>query len=88
VLGVSDSGAAVCATTGRGRQACVIKWAHGATEALEFGFDLHKDSLPTLGTATLRLDAVLGSGRLQLPVASLPAEACSRLAEVLGIGNE
>lgn len=52
VLGLSASGAGFCATDGRGREASVIKWLHGATEGLETRFDLLKDSLPVLDVKT------------------------------------
>lgn len=55
VLGLSTSGAAICATDGKGRQASVVKWSHGSTEALETHFDLYKDSLPVLSTNSLPL---------------------------------
>jgi hypothetical protein len=48
VIGVSDSGAAYCATNGTGKHATVIKWLHGAPDALASDFDLLKDSLPLL----------------------------------------
>lgn len=53
VLGLSASGAAFCATDGRGRQVSVVKWLHGSTQALETRFDLLKDSLPVLGTRSM-----------------------------------
>lgn len=53
VVGLSASGAALCATDGRGRQVAVVKWLHGSTQALETHFDLLKDSLPVLGTRSL-----------------------------------
>jgi len=58
VLGLSASGAAFCATDGRGKQASVVKWLHGSTEALETRFDLLKDSLPVLGAGSLPLAAL------------------------------
>jgi hypothetical protein len=53
VLGLSTSGAAFCATDGTGKTASVLKWLHGATEALETRFDLLKDSLPVVATDKL-----------------------------------
>ncbi len=50
ILGLSETGAAFCATDGRGKQASVVKWLHGSKEALEVRFDLLKDSLPALET--------------------------------------
>ena len=55
VLGLSEAGAALCATDGRGRKASVVKWLHGSTQALETQFDLLKDSLPALGAKSLRI---------------------------------
>ena len=49
VLGLSASGAALCATDGRGPHAAVLKWLHGSAQGLETRFDLLKDSLPALG---------------------------------------
>jgi len=49
VVGVSAIGVAFCATNGKGKYPSVIKWRHGAAEALETQFDLLKDSLPALG---------------------------------------
>ena len=54
VLGISSSGAALCATNGKGRHATVLKWSHGAGEVMETQFDLHKDSLPVLATRPLK----------------------------------
>ena len=55
ILGLSETGAAFCATDGRGKQASVVKWLHGSKEALEVRFDLLKDSLPVLETETIAL---------------------------------
>ena len=60
VLGLSESGAAFCATDGRGKHASVLKWRHGAAEALETHFDLLKDSLPALGSKTVALTGLRG----------------------------
>ncbi|MGO4379259.1 hypothetical protein [Pseudoduganella sp. RAF53_2] len=48
VIGVSHNGAAFCVTNGTGKHATVIKWLHGAPDALASDFDLLKDSLPLL----------------------------------------
>lgn len=66
VLGVSSSGAAFCATNGRGPSASLIKWLHGAGDALEVRFDLLKDSLPVLSSRSVPV------------VASMAREALSR----------
>jgi hypothetical protein len=58
VLGLSASGAALCATDGTGKQATVFKWLHGAAEARQSQFDLHKDSLPVLGSAPIPMARV------------------------------
>jgi hypothetical protein len=55
VLGLSASGAAFCATDGRGKQVAVVKWLHGSTQAIETRFDLLKDSLPVVGSGSLPL---------------------------------
>jgi hypothetical protein len=75
VLGLSASGAAFCATDGRGPRALVVKWLHGSAEALEAAFDLHKDSLPLLDTKRVPLvgpprDALLGVAPSSLPRAA------------------
>jgi len=66
VLGVSSSGAAFCATDGRGPQATLVQWRHGATEAVELQFDLLKDSLPVLATRTVPVDPALAAEALRL----------------------
>ena len=55
VLGLSASGAAFCATDGKGKHASVVKWLHGSTVGLETRFDLLKDSLPVSGTTSVPL---------------------------------
>lgn len=65
VLGLSESGAAWCATDGRGKQASVLKWRHGATHALEERFDLLKDSLPLLAAGSQPLASVGGQGPIR-----------------------
>lgn len=66
VLGLSESGAAWCATDGRGRHASVVKWRHGWTQALESRFDLLKDSLPLLAAETLPLTGRVGQIALRV----------------------
>lgn len=83
VLGLSESGAAICATDGKGKQASVVKWIHGATEALELQFDLHKDSLPVLSSHALPLAPLISQTRLTVPSASVPPEAGSLVLKVL-----
>lgn len=83
VLGLSASGAAVCATDGTGRQASVVKWLHASTVALETRFDLHKDSLPALSTNPIALADLGAQLRLHLPVGTVPAQARQLLARVL-----
>lgn len=84
VLGLSASGAAVCATDGTGRQASVVKWLHASTVALETHFDLHKDSLPVLNTNPVPLADLRTKLRLHLPVGTAPAQARPLMARVLG----
>lgn len=75
VIGLSSSGAAWCATDGRGKQAAVVKWRHELDEAVETLFDLHKDSLPILGSRSLPLNQFRGAVRLDVPADRMPAEA-------------
>lgn len=75
VLGLSASGAAFCATDGRGKHASVLKWLHGSTEALETHFDLLKDSLPVLGTKSLPLAGLGRQARLLESASSVPPKA-------------
>lgn len=67
VLGLSPSGAAICATDGKGRQASVVKWAHDSTVAVETNFDLYKDSLPALGTRSFPFASLRAQIRLRVP---------------------
>jgi hypothetical protein len=83
VLGLSASGAAACATDGKGRQAAVLKWSHGSTVALETQFDLYKDSLPVLGSRTRSLASMRAQLRLQVPTGAVAPEARLWLAEAL-----
>ena len=75
VLGLSASGAALCATDGRGPHATVAKWHHGSTQALEARFDLLKDSLPLLGTSTVPLAGLCGEGPVRMAAGSVPRRA-------------
>ena len=75
VLGLSASGAAFCATDGRGKQASVAKWLHGSTQALETHFDLLKDSLPVLGTKAVPLAGLCGQAPVRVSADSVPPEA-------------
>jgi hypothetical protein len=83
VVGLSASGAALCATDGTGKHASVFKWAHGSTEAIESQFDLHKDSLPVLHSRSVGLARIREQGALRVAVASAPVEARAWLSEVL-----
>lgn len=85
VLGLSPSGAALCATDGRGRQAAVVKWSHGSSVALEMHFDLYKDSLPVLSTNSIPLASLRTAGRLRLPVEAVAPEARSLATKVLQV---
>jgi hypothetical protein len=75
VLGLSATGAAFCATDGRGKHASVVKWLHGSAEALETRFDLLKDSLPALGTMSLPLADLRGKARVRVSAGSIPPQA-------------
>ncbi len=83
VLGLSASGAALCATDGRGGQASVVKWLHGSGTAHETHFDLHKDSLPILSTQSIALADLRTRARLHVPEAAVPAAARPLVREVL-----
>lgn len=80
VLGFSASGAALCATDGRGKLASVFKWLHGSAEAVDTQFDLMKDSLPVLATRSMRLAALGKDVGPLVPVNSLPGQAARLLA--------
>ena len=75
VLGLSDTGAAICTTDGRGRHASVFKWLHDADTAVETRFDLLKDSLPTLASTSVPLADLRAQTRLQTSVESVAPEA-------------
>ena len=81
VLGFSASGAALCATNGRGKQVSVVKWLHGSTEALETHFDLLKDSLPVLGAESLPLAGLCGQAHLRVSARSVAPQARALLAK-------
>ena len=83
VLGLSVAGAAFCATDGRGKLASVVKWRHGSAEALDTRFDLLKDSLPAVLTASLSLADLGRQARLQVPAGAVPPRARALVAQVL-----
>lgn len=83
VLGLSDAGAAFCATTGRGRCASVIKWRHGSTTATETQFDLLKDSLPALGARSVSLADVGGLTQARVAVGLVSPQARALMAQAL-----
>ena len=66
VMGLSATGAALCATDGTGKHASVVKWLHGASDALETRFDLWKDSLPVLASNSLPLADLLAQAGIRL----------------------
>lgn len=80
VVGLSASGAAFCATDGRGRQASVVKWLHGSAEALDTGFDLLKDSLPVLSIRSVRLAGAPREALLSVSPSAIPPRARPLLA--------
>ncbi len=59
----------------RGRQASVIKWHHGSSEATEVQFDLFKDSLPALRTRTIPFTDLPKRADLHIPAGCVPPEA-------------
>ena len=83
VLGLSASGAALCATDGRGPQVSVAKWRHGATHALEVQFDLLKDSLPALHAAPVPLAGLGGLGDVRVSAAAFPPRVHALVALAL-----
>jgi len=85
VLGVSPSGAAICATDGKGRQASVVKWSHGASAAIETYFDLYKDSLPILSTNSVPLASLSTRFRLRLPAGIVPIQDGPLVAKALQV---
>ena len=84
-LGLSANGAALCATDGKGRQASVVQWTHGASVALETHFDLHKDSLPVLSSNSVPLSSLRTRLGLSLPAGTLPSQARPLAAKVLQV---
>jgi hypothetical protein len=85
VLGLSASGAALCATDGKGKEASVFKWSHGSTEALEMRFDLHKDSLPVVATGFVALARLRAQVRLHVDAGTIALQARSLVAKVLKV---
>lgn len=85
LLGLSPSGAAICATDGKGKHVSVVKWTHGSAAALETQFDLHKDSLPALSAAERPLAGLRGKLRLHVPMGSVSPEVRPLLATVLRV---
>ena len=83
VLGLSASGAALCATDGKGRQATVFKWSHGSTTALETQHDLLKDSLPVLGTRAVAIGGLRVQTRLRVAADAIAPQARSWVARAL-----
>jgi len=83
VLGLSATGAAFCATDGRGKCASVVKWFYGSTEALETHFDLLKDSLPVLGTKALPLADLRRKTQVRVSAQSVPPQARALVALAL-----
>lgn len=77
VLGLSDVGAALCTTDGRGPHASLFKWRHGSAQAIETRFDLLKDSLPALQSIALQLAEVASVHRLRASLDTIapPARA-------------
>lgn len=69
VLALSTTGAAFCATDGRGQHAAIFKWLHGARQALETHFDLLKDSLPARATQSVPLDELGWLSQVQAAIA-------------------
>lgn len=85
VLGVSAVGAAICGTDGRGSQASVFSWTHGANEAHEQHFDLHKDSLPMLSATALSFTALRLRAGLQASTVGSSRQAGPWVARALEV---
>ena len=86
VLGLSASGAALCGTDGKGRQASVVKWSPESTVAVETHFDQYKDSLPVLSTSSVPLTSLRTRVGLHLPTGAVPPQArplANKLLQVL-----
>ncbi len=78
VLGLPASGAALCATDGRGKEVSVVKWLHGSADALETYFDLLKDSLPVVRTTSVHADSRVPRRVLRYVAAARYADAQSQ----------
>lgn len=85
VLGLSESGAAICATDGKGLQAPVVKWLHGSDTAFETQFDLQKDSLPVRSSTTLPIAQLRARWRLHLAGSPMPEGIRVLLSGVLAV---
>lgn len=75
VLAFSASGAAFCATDGRGPSAAVVRWLHGSATGQEAAYELLKDALPLLGEVSVSLAGLLGPGRARPCDGRIPAGA-------------
>lgn len=75
ILGLSQSGAAFCATDGRGKQVSVVRWLHGSTEAHHTQYDLLKDSLPALSSGSLPLAGLCKQADLRGSASAVAPEA-------------
>lgn len=85
VLGLSASGAALCVTDGRGKEAPVFRWLHGSALAHETRYDLHKDSLPALGTNSMPLARLRERAPLRLAANTVPRQAQALVAKALEV---
>lgn len=85
VLGLSDDGAALCATDGTGKEASVVKWLHGSAVAFEARFDLHKDSLPLLSSNSVSLRSLRAQAPVRVTLDSAPAGARPLVVKVLEV---
>ena len=84
VLGLSPSGAALCASDGRGKEASVVRWRHGSAEALDTRYDLLKDSLPALGSSALPITtASADRARLRVTSGDVAPERQALLASAI-----
>lgn len=79
VLGVSQAGAALCATDGRGPHAAILRWLHGGTEVFETRYDLLKDSLPVVDSTCVPMAGARGD-EVQVATGDVPPAAQALVA--------
>lgn len=73
LLAVGSEGFALCQTNGRGKLACIARWAAPDAARITTGYDLLHDSLPALSRSTGAADFRATAASLRLPAAALHA---------------